>query len=288
MRTALTFFCVMMMSVSQAQQGVSKTTRVYNEEGKLQMLITYSPSCSCRTYTEYYSNGKIYAKRVFKVVDKGEFIDGEDLTFHPDSSIKAYKLWKNALPEGRAYTTYDNGSVEYEEFYEGKYKTGTWKHFDRNGALLKEQLFTGKNNSWNSKKDDVTIKYYKAGRLLYTEVLKDGKLVSTDKKQIKVISKTPPAHNPEMVDGKKLFAAKCAACHSMEKDGYGPSLKDITRRRSNEWLKQMIANGMKLVEAGDKDAVAIYNRYGQKKHMNMEYLTAKQVAAIIDYLKKSD
>lgn len=272
-----------------AQQNIAKSTSIYNEEGKLQMIIAYSPSCNCRTYTEYFPDGKVFARRTFKVVDKkGEFIDGEDVTYFHNGSIQHYKLWKNAVPEGRAYSNYENGKLEHEEFYNNKYKTGTWRYFDKNGNLLREQLYDGRNNSWSSKKDDVTTRHYSGGKLLFTEVFKDGKLVKSDKKQEQVITIIPAKHNTDLVDGKKLFAMKCAVCHSIDKDGYGPALKDVTKRRNNIWLQQMIRNGMKLVESGDKDAVALYNRYNQKKHLNMEHLTSKQVQAIIDFLKKPD
>lgn len=289
MRVLLFVLFIFMASELRAQQNIATSTRVYNEDGKLQMLIHYNPSCNCRTYTEYYPDGKIFAKRTFKVVEKkGEFIDGEDITYFHDGSIKHHKVWKDALPQGRAYTNYENGKLEHEEFYRGKYKAGTWRYFDKNGSLLKEQFFEGLNNSWNSKKDDVTIKHYNAGKLLYTEIYKDGKLAKSDKKETKIIATIPPKHNTELVDGKKLFSMKCAVCHTFDKDGYGPSLKNVTKKRNNVWLHQMITNGMKLVENGDKDAVALYNQYNKKKHLNMEYLTNKQVQAIIDYLKKPD
>lgn len=289
MRWLLFIFCLLVEVELWAQQGMSKSTSVYSEDGKLQMLISYNPSCNCRTYTEYYPDGKVFAKRTFKVVDKkGEFIDGEDVTYFNDGSIKQFKLWKNALPEGRAYTNHDNGKLASEAFYDGKYKVGSWRYFDPNGNLLKEQLYEGKNNAWNSKKDDVITKYYKDGKLHYTEVLKAGKLAATDKKEDKLSSATAAATLADVQDGKKLFAMKCAACHAFDKDGYGPSLKDVTKKRSAAWLHRMITNGMKLVEEGDKDALALYNQYNKKKHLNMEYLSKQQVQALIDYLKKPE
>ncbi len=289
MKICLIFLWVILESNAlNAQTGMAKITRVFSEEGQLQMLISYNPSCSCRIYTEYYPDGKVFAKRTFKVVEKGEFIDGEDVTYFHDGSIKQYKLWENAVPKGRAYVNFENGQLQQEEFYTGKYKTGIWRYFDQKGKLVKEQVFEDGRNLWNSKKDNVTVRYYKDGKLLYSDVLREGKTVSPDKKNVTIVPGAPPKHNPQLLDGKKLFETKCAVCHAFDKDGYGPSLKDVTQRRTNGWLQKMITNGMKLVEEGDKDAVALYHKYQKKQHLNMEYLTEKQVQAIISYLKKPD
>jgi len=270
---------------------MSKTTSVYNEEGKLQMLISYNPSCSCRTYTEFYPDGKVFAKRVFKVVDKGEYIDGEDVTYYHDGSVKQYKLWKNAIPDGRAYVNYENGKLEHEEFYSARYKTGIWKFYDKNGGLIREYQFEDNRNKWDSKKDSYTARYFDKGKLLYTEVFAAGKLAKADKKEIKPAETKKVVavnKNADILDGKKLFALKCAVCHAFDKDGYGPALGGVARRRSSIWLYKMITDGMKLVEEGDKDALAIYNRYNKKKHPNTDYLSNKQVEAIINYMKKPD
>ncbi|MBS1782493.1 MAG: c-type cytochrome [Bacteroidetes bacterium] len=271
------------LSIARAQ-NVSKTTNVFNEEGKLQMLIAYNPSCRCRTYTEFYPDGKVYAKRTFTVTDKGEFIDGEDLTYHPDGSIKIFKLWKNAFPEGRAFATYENGKTEYEEFFKDKLKVGTWRYFNEAGDLTKEKLFEGTHNSWNSKKDSYILKTYKGGKIISTEVFTAGSLSKSDRKE----ATNTLVHNPYsgISDGKKLFDLKCKACHSMDNDGYGPALKDVGLRRTNGWLIQMIADGNKLVASGDKEAVLLFEKYGGKKHISNENLTKQQIQSIIDYLKK--
>ena len=43
---------------ASGQKQMAKTTNVYDEEGRLQMQIAYNPACSCRTYTEFYPDGK--------------------------------------------------------------------------------------------------------------------------------------------------------------------------------------------------------------------------------------
>ena len=266
---------------AQQNKNLHSTTRVYTEDGKLQMLIAYDPKCACRTYTEYYHDGKVYAHRTFKVTDRGEYIDGEDVTYYPDGSIKIYKTWKNSLPDGKAYSKHDNGQLEHEEYYNVKFKTGTWKYYNKKGELVRELVYEPGKTLWNSKKENYTAKYYSTGALVYAEVYKDGKKISsTEKGSLKAVSK-----ETELLDGPKLFAMKCSACHSSDKDGYGPALKGVAAKRSKDWLFLMIRNGMKLVDEGDKTAVALYNKWGKKKHPNMEKLSNKQVQLLIDYLK---
>lgn len=61
--------------------------------------------------------------------------------------------------------------------------------------------------------------------------------------------------------GRGTFMQDCSACHNFIQDGIGPHLGGVTARRSYEWLKQFIANPKAMVDAGDEDAVALYERY---------------------------
>jgi antitoxin component YwqK of YwqJK toxin-antitoxin module/cytochrome c551/c552 len=272
---------LMPVLIAQKNKNIYSTTRVYTEDGKLQMLIAYDPKCSCRTYTEYYHDGKVYAHRTFKVTEKGEYIDGDDVTYYPDGSIKIYKSWKNAIPDARAYSKYEDGQLEHEEFYTGKYKSGIWKYYNKKGELVKELVYEPGKTLWNSKKENYTAKYYSTGSVAYTEVYKDGKKISSTEKGSRVVV----SKGTNIVDGKALFTLKCAACHAADKDGFGPALGGVTTKRNREWLYLMIRNGMKLVDQGDKDAVALYNTWRKIKHPNMEKLSNKQIQAIIDHLK---
>ena len=284
MKIFLTVFLIVLLAPvikAQKNKNMFSTTKVYTEDGKLQMLIAYDPKCSCRTYTEYYHDGKVYAHRTFTVTDKGEYIDGEDITYYPDGSIKIYKSWKNSLPDGKHYSKYENGQVEHEEFYSGKYKSGTWKYYNKKGELVKELVYEPGKTLWNTKKENYTAKYYSTGSLVYSEVYKEGKKISSTEKS----SQSLASKGTNISDGKALFALKCAACHAADKDGYGPALKGVADRRKSNWLYLMIKNGMQLVEDGDKDAVELYNKWQKRKHPNMEKLSNEQISAIITYIK---
>lgn len=85
-------------------------------------------------------------------------------------------------------------------------------------------------------------------------------------------------------EGEKLFRARCAACHSMDRRMVGPPMKGITDKREHDWLVRFIRNSMEMVQAGDKDAVAIYEEYNKMvmpPHMDM---SDDQIDAILAYI----
>lgn len=283
---AVAFSILMFFTVgSQAQKrnlNVPSTTKIYNEEGKVQMLITYNPACACKVYSEFYNDGKLYAKRTFKLIEKGEVVDGEDVTYFRDGSIKIYKLWQDALPVGRFYFNNDDGKLEHEEFYEGKYKSGTWKYYDDFGRLIREQIYEPDKTLWNSKKDHATYKYYTNGVLSRTEKITNGIKTIRGKK----VAATPAA-GPVITtkDGKELFRLKCSVCHTADKDSYGPALINFNRNRTNAWLLKWIKDAQQLLDEGDKGALTIHRQWGNKKHPVQEKLNQEQIQAIINYLK---
>lgn len=277
--TLLVVFSPLLLCAQSPTQ--SSTTKIYNEEGKLQMTIAYNPSCSCRIYTEYYTDGKVFARRTFKVEGRKEFIDGEDVDYYHDGRIKRFKLWENALPVGRAYEIHPNGKLAYEEFYEDSYKTGTWKYYDSIGQLYLEKIFSPKKTAWSNDKDVATYKYYKAGKLIRTEN-RAGKVISTS------TTNGQSAQKIDLHDGKILFEKRCAACHKYEEDSYGPALKGVATKRNKDWLYRMIHNGQQLVSEGDPIAVALFQQWKKREHPSQERLDRHQIEAIIKYLKERD
>ncbi len=58
--------------------------------------------------------------------------------------------------------------------------------------------------------------------------------------------------------GKALFNANCAACHKLDAKMTGPALRNVTDRRSSEWLHSWIKNSQAMVKSGDADAVKLF------------------------------
>ncbi|MCB0401475.1 MAG: c-type cytochrome [Flavobacteriales bacterium] len=85
-------------------------------------------------------------------------------------------------------------------------------------------------------------------------------------------------------DGKKLFKANCAACHSVGANKVvGPGLQGVTEKRSAEWLHSWIKNSGEMIASGDGDAVAIFEEYG-KVIMPPQPVDDAQIDAILEYI----
>ena len=260
------------------EQPMASFTRVYSEDGKLQMLIQFDPGCNCRNYTEYYASGKIFSTRRFRIDGKREFIDGEEKSFYPDGKVKHVKNWKQALPDGKAVYHYANGQIAREEYYEGKYKAGVWKFYSEKGELVKEKVYKAEKNLWNKPDSDVVVRHFSSGKAVKTDTIVDGKSSGS----------AAPGPRPAWLaekDGAKLFKLRCATCHLPEKDSFGPALKGVTKKRRPQWLEQKIRNSTVLIENGDTEARKLFLAWGKKKHPENDMLDRAQVAAIINYMK---
>ncbi|MBB6610359.1 c-type cytochrome [Pontibacter sp. Tf4] len=78
-----------------------------------------------------------------------------------------------------------------------------------------------------------------------------------------LLAGSPAVQAQDAVAGKAIFEGNCAACHSIDADVVGPALKDAHKRRGEEWLIKFIKNSQELVQAGDKDAVALFEKFNK-------------------------
>lgn len=97
---------------------------------------------------------------------------------------------------------------------------------------------------------------------------------------------TPAAQAQDAVAGKAIFEVNCSACHSLEADVVGPALKDAHKRRGDEWLVKFIKNSQELVQAGDKDAVALFEKFNKVPMPAFGgSLSDEDIANVIAYIK---
>jgi mono/diheme cytochrome c family protein len=98
-----------------------------------------------------------------------------------------------------------------------------------------------------------------------------------------VVAASQPAQTA--AEGEQIFKFKCAACHTIGGGKLvGPDLKDVTQRRTAEWLAAFIANPQAVIDSGDKDAAQLV-KDANGVIMPAPGLTDTELTAVIEYLK---
>jgi mono/diheme cytochrome c family protein len=87
--------------------------------------------------------------------------------------------------------------------------------------------------------------------------------------------------------GEELFEEWCVDCHTVGGgELVGPDLAGVSERRSIEWLIAIVQNSEALIEAGDPDAVALYEEYEEMAMPELP-LSDAEVMAVIEYTKRA-
>jgi mono/diheme cytochrome c family protein len=85
--------------------------------------------------------------------------------------------------------------------------------------------------------------------------------------------------------GGKLFKQYCTSCHGINNKLVGPPLKGVYEKQSEEWLVKWIHNNAALRNAGDKDAIAIYEEYNRNEMPAFLNLQEDDIKSILAYIK---
>ncbi|GAB4248493.1 MAG: hypothetical protein Kow0079_00600 [Vicingaceae bacterium] len=91
--------------------------------------------------------------------------------------------------------------------------------------------------------------------------------------------------NVNAQDGEALFKQNCAACHRLDgKRMVGPGLQGVKEKRSEEWLLKWIRNSQEMINAGDPDAIAIYEEYNKMIMTPFTQLSDDEIKAILSII----
>jgi len=85
--------------------------------------------------------------------------------------------------------------------------------------------------------------------------------------------------------GKEVYKINCTACHKFKKRVVGPGLKGVTKRRSPEWIMNMILNPEEMVEK-DPVAKALLAKY--LSPMANQSLSEEDARSILEYFRLKD
>lgn len=90
---------------------------------------------------------------------------------------------------------------------------------------------------------------------------------------------------PPVEEGKSIFLSRCAACHNVNKQLTGPALAGLHERRSIEWIISFVNSSQSMIKSGDKDAVALFEKFNKVPMPDHADLTADQIKNIVEYIK---
>lgn len=82
--------------------------------------------------------------------------------------------------------------------------------------------------------------------------------------------------------GKALFDAKCSMCHKMDTTYVGPSLGEVTTRRTPTYIMNMILNPQEMVE---RHPIAKKLLAERMTLMANQQLTVEEARAVVEYLR---
>lgn len=99
-------------------------------------------------------------------------------------------------------------------------------------------------------------------------MIKEVKLGEIDKKMV--------------TDGQALFQMKCSTCHRMDEKLIGSALRGITKRRSPEWIMNMILNPDGMIKE-NKEARELFEKL--KVRMAPQNMNEDEARKILEYLR---
>jgi cytochrome c2 len=90
--------------------------------------------------------------------------------------------------------------------------------------------------------------------------------------------------------GESLFSSNCASCHYLgpeSKKLIGPGLDGhILEEHSTEWLYSWIRNSSELIASGDKDAIAVFEKYNKTAMSAFPHFSDDDLANLLAYIEE--
>ncbi|RYD74056.1 MAG: cytochrome c [Sphingobacteriales bacterium] len=90
---------------------------------------------------------------------------------------------------------------------------------------------------------------------------------------------------PPVEEGKAIFTTRCAGCHNIHKTLTGPSLAGVDQRRSIEWIVNFVHSSQTVIKNGDKDAVALFEKFNKIPMPDHNDLTDGQIKNVVEFIK---
>jgi len=95
-------------------------------------------------------------------------------------------------------------------------------------------------------------------------------------------------NNGTFAGGEDLFK-KCAGCHKTSaKESTGPGLAGVTEKRTDEWIINWVHNSQEMVNAGDADAVAVFEEFNNIPMPSYADMTDEEILSIFAFIDEKN
>lgn len=84
--------------------------------------------------------------------------------------------------------------------------------------------------------------------------------------------------------GKTIFTTRCAACHNINLVILGPALAGVAQRHSIDWIINFVHSSQAMVKKGDKDAVALFQKFNKVPMPDHPDLKEEDIRGIVAYI----
>jgi cytochrome c len=85
-----------------------------------------------------------------------------------------------------------------------------------------------------------------------------------------------------VTEGQMLFQKKCSTCHRMDEKLIGSPLRGITKRRTPEWIMNMVLNPDLMIKE-NKEARELFEKL--KVRMSPQNMNEDEARKILEYLR---
>lgn len=86
----------------------------------------------------WYNNSGLKLREVPYVND---LIEGKVLSYYPTGEISSKIQYSNGLREGQMIKWYNTGQVKLEAYFSSNQPSGTWKFYDKEGNIIKQEYY---------------------------------------------------------------------------------------------------------------------------------------------------
>jgi cytochrome c len=85
--------------------------------------------------------------------------------------------------------------------------------------------------------------------------------------------------------GQELFKSMCSACHKIDQRVIGPALAGVTKKRTPEWIMNMIMNPNQMVKENAQARKLLAEYISPMANQN---LTEEETRSVLEYFRRND